>query len=137
MKIKKLLDNARLPEKATTYAAGYDLFSTEDYILEPKQRHLFKTGIAMEIPEGVYGRIAPRSGFAYKNGIDVLAGVIDADYRNDVGVILYNTGDEPFEVKEGMAIAQIVFEQHQNFPFVEVDVLSDIDRGGGFGSTDK
>ena len=77
MKIKKLLENAKLPEKGTEYAAGYDLFATENYTLQPKTRHLFKTGLAMEIPEGFYGRIAPRSGLAYKKGIDVLAGVVD------------------------------------------------------------
>ena len=61
----------------------------------------------------------------------------NCDYRDDVGVILYNTGDEPFEVEEGKAIAQIIFEPYRDFPLVETDILNDIDRGGGFGSTDK
>ena len=112
MKIKLLATNAKAPVRANDCAAGYDLFSLYNYTLYPHQRLLVQTGIAMEIPDGYYGRIAPRSGWALKYGRDTLAGVIDSDYRGEVGVILYNTDKEiPFNIKMGDRIAQIVFEK--------------------------
>lgn len=90
----------------------------------------------MSLPFGQYGRIAPRSGLAYKNGIDVLAGVIDADYRGDVGVILLNTGDSDFIIKDGDRIAQIIIEKIDMCELIVVEDLGITDRGeGGFGST--
>ena len=93
----------------------------------------------MEIPEGYYGRIAPRSGLAHKNGIDVLAGVVDSSYRGEIRVILYNTDkEETLQVRSGDRIAQMIVERHYNFEFVEVEDLSVTERGeGGFGSTGK
>jgi dUTP pyrophosphatase len=93
----------------------------------------------MEIPDGYYGRIAPRSGWALKYGIDTLAGVIDSDYRGEVGVILYNTDKEiPFNIKMGDRIAQIVFEKYYTFQIQETEILEFSKRGtGGFGSTGK
>ena len=91
----------------------------------------------MEIPDGYYGRIAPRSGWALKYGIDTLAGVIDSDYRGEVGVILYNTDKAiPFNIKMGDRIAQIVFEKYYTFDIEVSDEISKTSRGdGGFGST--
>jgi dUTP pyrophosphatase len=104
--------------------------------LEPKERKLFKTNLAMAIPDGYYGRIAPRSGYAFKYGIDVLAGVIDSGYRNEIGVILYNTGEEPFIVNKGTRIAQMIFEKCYKVSFVHVEKLPESQRGlGGFGSS--
>ncbi len=89
--VKKLSENAIIPTQGTNFAAGYDLYAAEDALVVCGSRKLIKTNISMEITPGYYGRIAPRSGLAYKSGIDVLAGVIDSDYRGDIGVILYNT----------------------------------------------
>lgn len=137
LKVSKLNGWAKLPEKGSVKAAGYDLSSLEAYTLLPGERKLFKTGLAFEIPEGMYGRIAPRSGLAFKSGIDVLAGVIDEDYRGEVGVILINLGQQPKTIAEGDKIAQIIFEFYNNVEIVEAG-LSESERGvGGFGSTDK
>ena len=137
MKIKLLATNAKAPVRANDCAAGYDLFSLYNYTLYPHQRLLVQTGIVMEIPDGYYGRIAPRSGWALKYGIDTLAGVIDSDYRGEVGVILYNTDKAiPFNIKMGDRIAQIVFEKYYTFDIEVSDEISKTSRGdGGFGST--
>ena len=137
IEIKKLSENAIIPTQGTIYAAGYDLFAAEDAIVVCGSRKLIKTNISMAIPSGYYGRIAPRSGLAYKNGIDVLAGVIDSDYRGDIGVILYNTDKNiDFSVKKGDRIAQIIFETCYPATFSEKSVLTDTARqAGGFGST--
>lgn len=131
-------------KKASTDAAGYDLYAdlnqanSDIIILQPHERHLFKTGIFLEIPSGVYGRIAPRSGLAYKQGINVLAGVIDADYRGEVGVILHNTSDTPITLDLNKAIAQIIFEKCYTVDFIDTNELSSTQRGeGGYGHTDK
>lgn len=135
--IKRLTPNARLPKRGSDFAAGYDLFTTDLYELRPGERHLYKTGLAMAIPTGLYGRIAPRSGLAYKHGIDVLAGVIDEDYRDDVGVILINFGDTPWKPDPTKAIAQIIFEYYTTITdFVESDKLPDSNRKGGYGQSD-
>jgi dUTP pyrophosphatase len=138
VQIKKLNNKAFVPVYATIHCAGADLFSTECETLAPGERRLFKTGLSAAIPSGVYGRIAPRSGLALKNGIDVLAGVIDEDYRGEIGVLLINHGTEPKTIYVGDKIAQIIFEQYRQLVFVEVPELSETVRGeGGFGSTDK
>jgi dUTP pyrophosphatase len=145
MNIKKLSDKAVIPSKGSTGAAGYDLYTTESYELKPGERKAFKTDIALAIPEGFYGRVAPRSGLAVKHGIDVLAGVIDSDYRGEILVALINLGDKPVQlpiVKDGKetAIAQIIFEACGTITggFVEVDDLTATQRGsGGFGSSDN
>lgn len=137
MKIKLLDKNAKVPVRANQCAAGYDLYALHDYYVYPQERTLVKTGIALEIPEGHYGRIAPRSGLAYKNGIDTLAGVIDSDYRGELGVILLNTHKEQyFTIKSGDRIAQIIFEKYYDFDMEITEDISETSRGsGGFGST--
>jgi dUTP pyrophosphatase len=138
VQIKKINDKAVVPVYATSHAAGADLCSTECVILKPEHRHLFKTGLHAAIPSGVYGRIAPRSGLALKNGIGVLAGVIDEDYRGEIGVILVNHGSEDKTIYVGDKIAQIIFERYERVAFEEVEELSETVRGmGGFGSTGK
>ena len=101
--IKKLVAHAVAPMRATEGSAGYDLSSAVDAVIPPNGRLAVSTGIAVGVPEGTYGRIAPRSGLAYKFGIDVFAGVIDADYRNEVKAILYNSGDQSFVIKSRVA----------------------------------
>lgn len=144
MNIKKLSDKGVIPNKGSVGAAGYDLYTTESYELKPGERKAFKTDIALAIPDGFYGRVAPRSGLAVKYGIDVLAGVIDSDYRGEILVALINLGDKPVKlpiIKDGKetAIAQIIIEGCGTAVggFIEVDDLNSTQRGvGGFGSTD-
>ncbi len=135
--IKKLTENATIPTQGTKFAAGYDLYAAEDAVVVCGARKLIKTNISMEITPGYYGRIAPRSGLAYKSGIDVLAGVIDSDYRGDIGVILYNTDKNiDFEVKKGDRIAQIIFEACYSATLNTVENLDNtLRQSGGYGST--
>lgn len=131
-----------LPEYATEAAAGLDLRANidESIMLKPLERALVKTGIFMELPVGFEAQVRPRSGLAYKKGITVLnsPGTIDADYRGEVGVILVNLSNEPFEVVDGERIAQLVVAKHEQISWESVEVLTDSDRGaGGFGSTGK
>jgi len=137
VKIKKLHADAKIPLRNNQTDAGADLYSLENTIILPQSRLLIKTGISLEIPDGYYGRIAPRSGLAVKNGIDVLAGVVDSGYRGEIGVLLYNTDkNQSFEINKGDRIAQIIFEQHYNFEFVETQDLQDSNRSFyGFGSS--
>lgn len=144
MKIEiKILDkeNAVLPVQATIGDAGYDLYATEDCWLKPGERKLIKTGLAMAIPYGYYGRISPRSGLALKRGLDILAGTIDAGYRGDVGVLVYNTnlGDETNSIKiqKGEKIAQIIFQKCEvEVGFEVVENLPEANRGErGYGSS--
>lgn len=137
MKIKLLSENAKVPFRANATDAGADICSIENLVIQPLERKAVPTGIILEIPEGYYGRIAPRSGLAYKNGIDVLAGVVDSSYRGEIKVILFNTDNKnSFEIKEGDRIAQLIIETHFNFEFEIAQDISYTDRGsGGFGST--
>jgi deoxyuridine 5'-triphosphate nucleotidohydrolase len=117
-------------------SAGYDLSSCEALTIGAGKTALVKTGLQIACPAGTYGRVAPRSGLALKHSIDVGAGVIDADYRGEVGVILFNFGSNDFEIKEGDRIAQLVLEKICLADVAEVDDLEETLRGeGGFGST--
>lgn len=133
--VKKLVAHAVAPMRATEGSAGYDLTSAIDAVIPPNGRLAVSTGIAIGLPEGTYGRIAPRSGLAFKYGIDVFAGVIDADYRNEVKAILYNSGDQPFVIKSGDRIAQLVLEVIKTPEVAVVLEMNDTSRTGGFGST--
>lgn len=137
IQIKKLSDKAKIPTQGSKYAAGYDLYAAEEVLVNTIGRKLVKTNISISIPEGYYGRIAPRSGLAYKNGIDVLAGVIDSDYRGDIGVILFNTDHNlDFEVNVGDRIAQIIIEKCHSVNWETVETLNATVRSeGGFGSS--
>ena len=134
----KLLSNlAKSPTQGTQFSAGYDLYAAEEATVPRLGRKLIKTNVSMAIPMNHYGRIAPRSGLAFKNGIDILAGVIDSDYRGDIGVILYNTdSNSDFEVKIGEKIAQIIIEHCSGVHFVQTENLPITKRGeGGYGHT--
>lgn len=138
IKVKKLHPLARIPKKANNFDAGADLYSIDNIIIPPLSRSLVHTGISLEMPsQSIYGRIAPRSGLAFRNGIDVLAGVVDPEYRGEICVILFNTDkDNSYEIKQGDRIAQIIFEQFYDLPFIECDDLSDSIRSyNGFGSS--
>jgi dUTP pyrophosphatase len=134
--VKTLHPAAKIPRRESQGAAGYDLSSAVDVTIPPGGRAVVATGIAIAVPEGTYGRVAPRSGLAAKHGIDVLAGVIDEDYRGEVSVILLNTGSAAFSIAAGDRIAQLVLEKNAT-PLVAVvtDLESTARGGGGFGST--
>ncbi len=137
IRVKRLCDDAKLPTYATESSAGLDLFSAEEVVIPPGEWRLVGTGVAIEIPDGFEGQVRPRSGLALK-GITVLntPGTIDSDYRGEVKVILANFSKEPFEVKKGMKIAQLVITTFQKVKVQESDKLSNTERGeGGFGST--
>lgn len=138
LKVKKLVPYAKIPTKATEFSAGYDIFSVENVLIPRGQQKLIKTGIAIECPPGTYARIAPRSSLALKNGIHIGAGVVDPDYRGEIGVIMFNFGADDFEVHFGDKIAQIILEKFMNACVEEVQELSQSDRGSkGFGSSGK
>jgi dUTP pyrophosphatase len=129
-----------LPARATEHAAGLDVVAAEDVTLTPGARHAVATGFAIAIPEGYEVQVRPRSGLALKHGITCLntPGTIDSDYRGEVKVILANLGSEPFEVRRGERIAQLVPGPVLSANFREVDRLSETSRGaGGFGSTGR
>ena len=137
LKFKRLDANATLPTRGSDFAAGLDLYSIEAVRLSPNERCLARTGLAVAIPEGYYGRIAPRSGLATKNGIDVLAGVIDADYRGEVRCLLYNAGNEMVELPAQTKICQLIIEKIITPTPEWADDLTNTLRGeGGFGSTE-
>ena len=138
LKFAKITDKAYAPMKGSKYAAGFDLRSAYEYVVPARGKELIKTDLQVEVPDGTYGRVAPRSGLAWKNYIDVGAGVIDADYRGNVGVILFNHSNEDFKVLPGDRIAQLICEKITYPELQEVPTLDNTDRGeGGFGSTGK
>lgn len=136
IRFAKLSADACAPTYGSEWAAGADLYSACDCTVPAKGKFAVPTDIQVEIPVGYYGRVAPRSGLASKNFIDVGGGVIDADYRGNVKVLLFNFGDEPFKVRKGDRIAQLICERIAHCDFVEMSSLEETVRGaGGFGST--
>src|SRR5689334_6616197 len=136
LRFKQLDERAVLPRRGSVLAAGLDVCSIEDLRIEPKQRAIARTGLAVAIPPGFYGRVAPRSGLAAKHGLDVLAGVIDSDYRGEVCCLLYNTGDTPITLPAGSKICQLIIEKIVAPKAVWSNELDETARGaGGFGST--
>lgn len=134
--VKRLVPSAVLPKRALIGDAGYDLSASEGAEVAPNSWSLVPTGLAVAVPEGTYGRVAPRSGLALKKGITTGAGVIDRSYRGAVGVVLFNHGKETFKVQPGDRIAQLILERIETPPVTEVDSLDVTDRdSGGFGST--
>ena len=134
--VKKLGYDSILPTRGSDGAVGYDLYSNCDGVIAKGKRGLIYTGIAVSLPPGVYGRVAPRSGLAVKHGIQIGAGVIDPDYTGEISVVIFNMGDADFEVKKGDRIAQLVLEKCDTPPVEEIGLLQETLRGdGGFGST--
>lgn len=132
----KLTDQAFEPVRGSERAAGLDLRSAYDLIVPARGKALVKTDLQIQVPNGSYGRVAPRSGLAVKNFIDVGAGVVDEDYRGNLGVVLFNHSDQEFEVKRGDRIAQLICERIFYPELEQADKLDETVRGeGGFGST--
>lgn len=134
--------NNALPAYETASSAGMDLraFVDADVVLKPFERKLIPTGLYIELPDGYEAQIRPRSGLAIKSGITVLnsPGTIDADYRGEIKVILINLSQDDFTVKSGERICQMVIAKYEKAEFVEVNEISETERGaGGFGHTGK
>lgn len=132
--------NHPLPAYQTEHAAGMDVYAAleADIVLQPLERALVPTGFYIELPAGYEAQIRPRSGLAYKHGITVLnsPGTIDADYRGEVKVLLVNLSNDPFTIRNGERIAQMVVAPHAQVQWQEADLLSETRRGaGGYGST--
>lgn len=129
-----------LPHYATPDSAGMDLLAavTEEIVIQPGERSIVPTGLAIALPRGYEGQLRPRSGLAFRHGVTVLnsPGTVDADYRGEVGVLLINHGAEPFTVSRGDRIAQLVVASVEQSVWVPVESLEESERGaGGFGST--
>jgi dUTP pyrophosphatase len=137
--VRRLRDDAVVPSQAYEGDAGLDLVACEDVRLEPGERGVVATGIAVEIPEGYAGFVQPRSGLAARHGIGVVnsPGLIDSGYRGEIQVVLLNTDRrDGFEVRAGMRIAQLVIAPVASVRLVEVDELAASERGArGFGSS--
>jgi len=136
IQFKKLSPNATIPKRANPTDAGLDLFAIEDFSIEPGKRFLAKTGLAVAVPSGHYGRVADRSGNAWKLGVHTFAGVVDEAYRGELGVVLFNSSQAPVAFKRGDRVAQLIVEKCAYPDAVEVGELDETARGqGGFGST--
>ena len=137
IKIKLLSNFAKIPTKTNEEDAGWDLYSTQEVLIAPGCRAIISTGISAEIPDGYVGLIWPRSGLSIKQGSDILAGVVDATYRGEIKVCIHNCDKlSDMHILPGDRIAQILFQEIPKFELVEVEELSETQRGGkGFGSS--
>ncbi|MGI9107545.1 MAG: dUTP diphosphatase [Pyrinomonadaceae bacterium] len=136
LKFLKLHAAAQLPTRGSRHAAGLDLYAIEDVTLRAGERAMVRTGLAVVIPRGFYGRVAPRSGLAVNHGLDVLAGVIDSDYRGEIVCALVNHGVAAFELKAGQRMSQLIVEAIITPEPQWAETLEETARGaGGFGST--
>lgn len=140
VEIRKVNPLAKLPKQSNPVDAGFDVCSVEDVWIMPGQRKMIDTGIQVHVPQGFYFRVAPRSGLALKHGIDVLAGVIDSGFLNNIKVILINLSDggpeQSFKVNVGDRIAQLILEKCHSIKFIEVTDFEKTSRGeSGFGSS--
>ena len=136
LRVKRLNDSATLPVRGTPGSVGYDLACIDDFVLDTQSHCLVPTGLGFQLPTGVYGRVAPRSGLTVKHGIHIGAGVIDPDYMGEVKVAMFNLGVEPVHFKKGDRIAQLILERCEMPDVVDVDILVATSRGdSGFGST--
>jgi dUTP pyrophosphatase len=135
-KFKLLLNEARKPKKAHPDDAAFDVFSAQAGTIPPKGRMEFRTGIAMQLPLGFYGKFASRSGLAMKHDIHCFHGTIDNGYRGEMVVLLFNYGEQPFRVEIGDRIAQLVILPYAQIDGEVVEELDQTERGtNGFGST--
>ena len=141
IKFKKLNEKAIIPEYKTSGSAGFDLqvlLDNEKEIIKKGEIKLFKTGLAMSLPNGYEAQVRSRSGLSLKNGIIVLnaPGTVDSDYRGEIGIIAMNCGNEDFVVENGMRLAQMIISKYEKAEIEVVDNLDETERNsGGFGST--
>ena len=136
MEVRRLCTHAILPRRATSGSAGYDLFCIDTVSILPGELVCVSTGISVKVPDGTYGRIAPRSGITVKHNVHVGAGVIDSDYTGEIKVVLCNNGKQVVQFKAFDRVAQLVLEKIEIAEVIEVTELNATSRGsGGFGST--
>lgn len=136
--IKRLRPGIQLPAYAHPGDAGLDLYSPESFVLQPGERRHVPMGFSLALPEGYVSQIWDRSGLASRNGLTNLGGIIEHTYRGEYGVIILNTGPEPYEVKAGDRIAQLLIMPVETAELAEVDELPSSQRGeGGFGSSGR
>ena len=140
VKIEKVHKDAIIPTYSHSDDACCDLYIVEDYVLNPGQRLLLRTGVAIEIPTGFEVQLRPRSGLALKQGISLVnaPGTVDAQYRNEIRILAINLGDKAVALRKGDRCAQMCIKPVYRMNFQEVDELNPSDRGlGGWGSTGK
>jgi len=136
--VELVSEDAKMPTRATDGSAGLDMYACQSAVIGAGKRNLVDTGVSIAIPHGYVGLIWPRSGLALKKGLDVGAGVIDSDYRNVIGVLLFNHTDDPYRVEPGDRIAQILIQPAVMVQPVQVSSLDQTDRGqDGYGSTGR
>lgn len=134
IRIKKLNPDAKIPTSSNEHAAGFDIYSCEDYELKPGETYAVKTGISMEIPSGKVCLIWDRSGMGFK-GIHRFAGVIDSDYRGEFKIILFNSTKQSYSIKKHDRIAQGIIQDYYKPEFIEVEELEDSERGHNWNSS--
>ena len=142
VRFKKLTPTAKAPTQGSAEAAGYDLYADtqEDVYIEPGESKIIDTNIAVELPPGYFGGVYPRSGISKNRGLTLIncVGVIDSDYRGAIRVPLINLSNHIQVIKPGERVAQLIIQIHARTIWMEVDDLSETDRGsGGFGSTGR
>lgn len=138
LQFQKISEHAILPTRGSVHSAALDIYSAQNVVVPARMFVTVQTGLKLAIPEGYYGRVAPRSGLAAKCGIDTLAGVIDSDYRGELGCVLMNNSDQDFTITIGDRIAQLIIEKIIQPEPVWADELPGTECGeGGFGSTGK
>lgn len=136
IRVKKLHPDAKVPAFAHPGDAGMDLYSVEDMMIAPGMRASVPTGIAIELPDGYVSLVWDKSGPSHKFGVKTLGGVLDSGYRGEYLIGLINLGQEPFEIKKGQKVAQLLIQRVEQPEIEETDELGDTSRGaGGFGST--
>ena len=139
LEFKLVTPTAQLPTRGSAGAAGLDLYASEPALIKACTHAAISTGIAVQIPEGCYGKVEARSGLAFKHSIQTGAGVIDSDYRGEIKVLLFNHGDYDFEVTQGMRVAQLIVQPYVHLTPVALDssiAFGTTPRGArGFGST--
>ena len=136
IRFQKILDEAVIPHYAHPGDAGLDIFSAEDAVINAGERKSVRTGLKMEMPEGFVGLVWDKSGLALKNGIKTMAGVIDAGYRGEIGIVLVNLSEQDYKVEKGQKIAQMLIQKIELAEIEEARELSETKRSeGGFGST--
>ena len=138
IKMKFLNNKAQEPTRGSEYAAGYDLYACEDALIPAHETRKIGTGLAFELPKDTFAAIFARSGLATKHGLRPAncVGVCDADYRGEIGVILYNASKEDFIIEPGERIAQMVIAKYEQISWEQVEVLDETERGdGGYGHT--
>lgn len=138
LSVHRLHPDAKLPQYAHDNDAGMDLFVNEEVVISPRSRATVRTGIAMVIPDGYVGLMWDKSGLANRHGITILGGVIDAGYRGELFVTVYNTSDTEYRFEKGNKVTQLLIQKVEHATFVDVDHLPESERGEGhFGSTGK